>query len=269
MDPVDRALDESAPTTPTGGRASGSTTAGGEIAAIIADGQAAGDFAAADPERAALELASLIDGLAVQVALGDRRRLAGADARAPAPRSPSGCSSVELPAAAEASGVSSSSRAASCCRPAPGVALGRLRARRLHGRAPDRPLGRGADHQAEDRRRPADLQLGPVHGPGAEEGVRREVRGRGQRGQLRQPRGDGDQAAQRRQLRPDLPDAPSTSYRLAGGPAAPLRPRAAAQLRRHLDLLRQPLVRPQQRALGSLHLLHDRDRLARRTRSPA
>lgn len=41
------------------------------IAAIVAEGQAAGDFAGPDPERAALELAALIDGLAVQVALGD------------------------------------------------------------------------------------------------------------------------------------------------------------------------------------------------------
>ena len=43
-----------------------------QIATIIADGQASGDFAGPDPERAALELAALIDGLAVQVALGDR-----------------------------------------------------------------------------------------------------------------------------------------------------------------------------------------------------
>ncbi len=43
-----------------------------QIAAIIGDGQASGDFRGPDPERAALELAALIDGLAVQVALGDR-----------------------------------------------------------------------------------------------------------------------------------------------------------------------------------------------------
>jgi AcrR family transcriptional regulator len=43
-----------------------------QLTAVIADGQAAGDFAGLDPERVALELASLIDGLAVQVALGDR-----------------------------------------------------------------------------------------------------------------------------------------------------------------------------------------------------
>lgn len=42
-----------------------------QIAAIVADGQAAGDFGGGDPERVALELAALIDGLAVQVALGD------------------------------------------------------------------------------------------------------------------------------------------------------------------------------------------------------
>jgi AcrR family transcriptional regulator len=44
-----------------------------QIAAIVAEGMKAGVFAAADPDRAALELAALIDGLAVQVALGDRR----------------------------------------------------------------------------------------------------------------------------------------------------------------------------------------------------
>jgi AcrR family transcriptional regulator len=43
-----------------------------QIAAIIADGVEAGVFADADPEQVALELAALIDGLAVQVTLGDR-----------------------------------------------------------------------------------------------------------------------------------------------------------------------------------------------------
>ena len=43
-----------------------------QIATIISDGVEAGVFADADPDRAALELAALIDGLAVQVALGDR-----------------------------------------------------------------------------------------------------------------------------------------------------------------------------------------------------
>ena len=43
-----------------------------QIASIIGDGQASGYFLGPDPERVALELASLIDGLAVQVALGDR-----------------------------------------------------------------------------------------------------------------------------------------------------------------------------------------------------
>ena len=43
-----------------------------QIAAIVQEGVEAGDFDAADPERMALELASLMDGLAVQVALGDR-----------------------------------------------------------------------------------------------------------------------------------------------------------------------------------------------------
>jgi AcrR family transcriptional regulator len=42
-----------------------------KIAEIVAEGQSSGVFAGPDPERAALELAALIDGLAVQVALGD------------------------------------------------------------------------------------------------------------------------------------------------------------------------------------------------------
>jgi AcrR family transcriptional regulator len=42
-----------------------------QIAAIVAEGQAAGEFAGDDPQRVALELAALIDGLAVQVALED------------------------------------------------------------------------------------------------------------------------------------------------------------------------------------------------------
>jgi AcrR family transcriptional regulator len=42
-----------------------------DLAAVIAEGQHAGTFGGSEPERAALELAALIDGLAVQVALGD------------------------------------------------------------------------------------------------------------------------------------------------------------------------------------------------------
>jgi AcrR family transcriptional regulator len=42
------------------------------LAAVIRDGQARGEFAvAADPELVALQLASLMDGLAIQFALGD------------------------------------------------------------------------------------------------------------------------------------------------------------------------------------------------------
>lgn len=44
----------------------------GEISAIVAEGQRRGEFAGPDPERVALELSALIDGLAVQVTLGDR-----------------------------------------------------------------------------------------------------------------------------------------------------------------------------------------------------
>ena len=50
-----------------------------EIEAIVRAGQEEGDFGADDPARAALALAGLIDGLTVQVALGDpevsKRRL--------------------------------------------------------------------------------------------------------------------------------------------------------------------------------------------------
>lgn len=42
-----------------------------EIAGIIRDGIAVGEFARADPEHAAITLASLMDGLAVQVSLED------------------------------------------------------------------------------------------------------------------------------------------------------------------------------------------------------
>jgi AcrR family transcriptional regulator len=42
-----------------------------QIAEIVREGQASGDFAGDTPERVAVELAALIDGLAVQVALGD------------------------------------------------------------------------------------------------------------------------------------------------------------------------------------------------------
>jgi AcrR family transcriptional regulator len=42
-----------------------------QIAAVIREGQVAGDFGEGDPDDVALVLASLIDGLAVQVTLGD------------------------------------------------------------------------------------------------------------------------------------------------------------------------------------------------------
>jgi AcrR family transcriptional regulator len=41
------------------------------IAEVVRDGQSHGDFKGPDPDRAALELSALMDGLAVQVALGD------------------------------------------------------------------------------------------------------------------------------------------------------------------------------------------------------
>jgi len=43
-----------------------------QIAEVVAEGQRTGDFSGPDPDRAALELSALMDGLAVQVALGDR-----------------------------------------------------------------------------------------------------------------------------------------------------------------------------------------------------
>jgi AcrR family transcriptional regulator len=43
-----------------------------QIAEIVRQGQDAGEFGGPEPERVALEMAALIDGLAVQVTLGDR-----------------------------------------------------------------------------------------------------------------------------------------------------------------------------------------------------
>ncbi len=42
------------------------------IAEVVREGQATGDFKGPDPDRAALELSALMDGLAVQVALRDK-----------------------------------------------------------------------------------------------------------------------------------------------------------------------------------------------------
>ena len=59
---------------------------------------------------------------------------------------------------------------------------------------------------------------------------------------------------------------PSTEYvyrleRRASWPASTAR---CCATRQHLELLRQPVVGPEQRALDPVHVLHDRDRLARR-----
>ncbi len=43
-----------------------------QIAEVIRDGQQAGEFAAGDPDDAAAIIAAVLDGLAVQVTLGDR-----------------------------------------------------------------------------------------------------------------------------------------------------------------------------------------------------
>lgn len=45
----------------------------GDIAAVIRAGQEASEFGGGDPDETALVLASLLDGLAVQVTLGDER----------------------------------------------------------------------------------------------------------------------------------------------------------------------------------------------------
>ena len=62
---------------------------------------------------------------------------------------------------------------------------------------------------------------------------------------------------------------PSPEYAVSpppGGAAASLQPRQPQQREGDLDLLRPRLVGPRQRLHGSLHLLHDRDRLAQRHR---
>ena len=66
-----RALRDSASAQPPGPRLDERWRA--QIAAVIREGQAAGEFGEADPDDVALVLASLIDGLAVQVTLGDPR----------------------------------------------------------------------------------------------------------------------------------------------------------------------------------------------------
>ena len=135
---------------------------------------------------------------------GDARRLDDQPrlhARASASSPPTGCSAPTCaPPRRRRRGGAGVSRALAPRAPAAGagLALGAYGLSGLHGRALGRQLGGGPDHQAEDRRRPAALQLGPVHGPRPQEAVLGEVRRRGQRGQLRQPRGDGDQAPQRR-----------------------------------------------------------------------
>jgi hypothetical protein len=43
----------------------------GTIAAIVREGQEAGEFGPTDPDQLALLLASLLDGFSVQIALGD------------------------------------------------------------------------------------------------------------------------------------------------------------------------------------------------------
>ncbi len=88
--------------------------------------------------------------------------------------------------------------------------------------------------QARGGRRPPDLQLGAVHGPRAQEGLRGGVRRRGQRGELRQPRGDGHQAPGGRPVRHDLADARVRVPPERGGPPRALRPLRSQERRRHL-----------------------------------
>jgi hypothetical protein len=65
-----------------------------QIASVIRDGQRAGEFGEADPDDVAPVLASLIDGLAVQVTLGDPDASTRSRASCPAGR----CSGWRWPA---------------------------------------------------------------------------------------------------------------------------------------------------------------------------
>ena len=67
---------------------------------MISDGQVAGEFGDVDPAEAALAIASLLDGLTVQVRLGDEP-LAGGDGRG---RGPGRRAIARLRAAAAAAG---------------------------------------------------------------------------------------------------------------------------------------------------------------------
>ena len=206
-----------------------STTAGGRtIAAVVAEGQAAGEFGGPDPERAALELAALIDGLAVQVALGDalvtpelmrvdlhRGRRAAARGRARVPAEVAGVTRPLAPRAAP--GGRRRSRSPATGSPA-APSRARSTARRRAGRSSPRIDG--------------DLLIynwAQYMDPALKKRVRARSTGSRSRGQLRQPRGDGGQAPGGRPVRHDLAVAPSTSPgSTAEGLLAQLRPHAAA-----------------------------------------
>ena len=66
----------------------------GEIEKIVRDGQVAGAFGGRRPSRAALAIASLLDGLTVQVATRRQPDVSAADGRGRGRWSPSGCSSA-------------------------------------------------------------------------------------------------------------------------------------------------------------------------------
>ena len=132
---------------------------------------------AAPTRRVALELAALIDGLAVQVTLGDEfvspermmaiaRRVAESELGAELPAAPWATPSLPRRWPHE---LELGARRRELLRAGAGAGARRLRPRRLHRRAPLDIAGGGRVRQAGDRRRPADLQLGPVHGPGSQE----------------------------------------------------------------------------------------------------
>ena len=167
-----------------------------QIAAVIADGQGSGDFGGPSPERAALELAALIDGLAVQVALGDRLvtpELMRSTCIEVAER----LLEVELARRGGGARVSRLSRR-ELLQTGAGLALAGYG---LAGCTVERQVDRSAEGRIIKPEVDGDLLIynwAQYMDPALKQEFCGEVRGRGQRGQLRQPRGDGDQAPQRR-----------------------------------------------------------------------